>query len=113
MESITTQPTQTNSTPILYFRFRPDVGHAIQRVEYDLLQTYLSGHRGHEDDIVHLCHDGYWAVMATSETGMGADAIEYTTNYLRSIPVIAELSITTTPPPASPAQGSPPAGSRH
>jgi hypothetical protein len=114
MESdITVQPTQTHSPSILYFRFRPDVGHAIQQVEYDLLQTYLSEHRGHADDIAPLCHDGYWAVMATSETGIGADAVEYTTNYLRSMPVVAELSITTVPPPPNPSQGSPLPGSRH
>jgi hypothetical protein len=113
MESITTQPNRMKSPPILYFQFQPDVGHGIQQVEYDLLQTYLSQHRGYEDDIIHVCSDGYWAVMATSETGMGADAVEYTTNYLRSMPVVAQSSITTTPPTAPPSQGSTPRGSRH
>lgn len=113
MESVETEATQATSPSILYFQFMPDVGHAIQQLEYDLLQTNLSQHRGHEDDAVDLCHDGYWAVMTTSETGVGADAIEYTTNYLRSIPVVAESSITTICPPPGPARRSAPDGSRH
>ena len=99
---ITAQPTQNASPPILYFQFQRNVGHAIQQVEYDLLQTNLSQHRGYDINSAHLCRDGYWAVMATSETGVGADAIEYTMSYLRSMPVIAGLSITTTPPSQSP-----------
>ena len=95
---ITAPPTQTMSRTVLYFRFRQAVGGAIRQVEYDLLQTYLSQHRGYDDSADTPCRDGYWAVVATSETGMGADAVEYTTNYLRSIPVIDEFSITTTPP---------------
>ena len=99
---ITPKPAQDTLNPILYFRFLHDVGHAIQQVEYDLLQTNLSRHRGYDNSSAHLCRDGYWAVMATSETGVGADAIEYTRNYLGSMPVVVRLSITTTPPAQSP-----------
>jgi hypothetical protein len=87
----------TTSRPLLYFRFRPDVGRGIQQVEYDLLQTYLNQHRGYDDSADDLHHDNDWAVRATSEIGMRADAVEYTANYLRSIPVIDELSISTLP----------------
>ena len=90
--------TQSASRPILYFRFRPDVGGAVQQVEYDLLQTNLSRHRGYDDSADDLYRDGFWAVAATSETGMGADAVDYTMNYLRSIPVIDALSITARQP---------------
>ena len=87
---------------ILYFRFRFDVGAAIQQVEYDLLQTNLSQHRGYDDSADALCRDGYWAVAATSETGVNADAIDYTANYLRSMPVVARFSVTTMPPVGAP-----------
>ena len=99
---MTTQPLQPVSGAILYFRFQRDVGVAIQQVEYDLLQTNLSLHRGYNVNSAHLCHDGYWAVMATSEIGIGADSVEYTMNYLRSMPVVAPLSITTMPPVPTP-----------
>ncbi len=99
IESDTTlHRTQTIPRTFLYFRFRQDVGAAIQQVEYDLLQTNLSQHRGYEDSANDLCHDGYWAVVATSETGLGADALEYTANYLRSMPVVERSSITATAP---------------
>ena len=63
-----------------------------------MLQDYLSQHRGHNARADDLCRDGYWAVVPTSETGIGADAVEYTKSYLRSMPVVDEFSITTIPP---------------
>ena len=91
------------SRAILYFRFQQGMGGGIEQVEFDTLQTNLSQHRGADETAGDLCRDGYRAVVATSETGVGADAIEYTTNYLRSLPNIDALSITTTPPPLPPA----------
>ena len=87
---------------VIYFRFQQGMGSGIEQVEYDLLQTNLSQHRGFDDAAGVLCRDGYRAVVATSETGVGADAVEYTTNYLRSLPNIDAPSITTTPPPLTP-----------
>ena len=98
----TAPPSQAVPRVILYFRYGFGVGSAIQQVEYDLLQTNLSQHRGYNDNAADLCQDGYWAVVATSETGMGADAVTYTTKYLRSISVVDPLSITTTPPSPNP-----------
>lgn len=92
---------QATPRSILYFQFRPHLGSAIQQVEYDLLLTNLSLHRGYADSAADLCRDDYWAVVATSKTGMGADAVAYTTDYLRSMPVVDESSITTTPPAPS------------
>lgn len=94
----------TSATPepgmertILYFRFNPNVGSAIQQLEYDLLETNLSEHRGQSAVSSTLCRNGYWAVVATSRTGVGPDAVAYTTEYLRSIPTIDPYTITTTP----------------
>ena len=91
-------PSRTAPNNILYFRFMPHIGHAIQQVEYDMLQTNLSQHRGYDDSASDLCRNGYWAVAATSETGMGEDALEYTECYLRSMPVVDAFSISPEPP---------------
>src|SRR5580658_7452323 len=95
---IAAESTPTASRTILYFRFRFDVGTVLQQVEYGLLQTYLNQHRGKDDSAEELCRDGYWAVVATSETGIGVDAIDYTADYLRSMPTVAKFSVTMTPP---------------
>ncbi len=95
--NISAMPPQVTPRIVLYFRFRHEIGEAIRQVEYDLLQTNLSQHRGYDDSADALCHDGYWAVVATSEAGIGADAVEYTKNYLLSMPVVEDYSITTTP----------------
>jgi hypothetical protein len=91
-----------DSRAILYFRFRENMGSGIEQVEYDLLQTNLSRHRGADEPNDAPRSDGYWSVAVTSEKGVGADAVEYTTNYLRSMATIDALSITATPPPAVP-----------
>ena len=88
------QTVQTPERTILYFRFHHTVGGAIQQVQYDLLETNLSRHRGYDDSAASLCCEGYWAVVATSEDGMKADAIAYTTDYLHSLPDIDVSSIT-------------------
>ena len=92
-----TPPAPAMERTILYFRFNPNVWSAVQQLEYDLLETNLSEHRGQSAVSSSLCRNGYWAVVATSRTGVGPDAVAYTTEYLRSIPTIDPYTITTTP----------------
>jgi hypothetical protein len=87
----------TGSGDILYFKFRGDVDEGVQHVEYDDIVNWLNEQREEGKDVRDLNRDGYYAVAVSAGKGASGTPEEtrkFTEAYLRSIPTIAEETIT-------------------
>jgi hypothetical protein len=95
-----------NSEPndVLYFKFKGDSDRGVRNVEYDDLVNWLNEQRGAGRDVRDLNRDGYYAVAVSAAKGSNGapeEARAFTEAYLRSIPTVAQETITSQLPPTN------------